>query len=76
MDVYEIVLKLIGPINPIGETNTDRVRYENLQQTIDLVDRLILNISHVSDNRNRPEYSLSNAGKKAYQFLQELKEDL
>ncbi len=27
----EIIMTLVGPINPIGETNTDEQRFENLK---------------------------------------------
>ena len=41
MTVHEIVNKLIGNINPVGETNTDNDRFENLKAKCELVNLLI-----------------------------------
>ena len=40
MDVYEIVGKLVGPIDPIGETQTDERRFENLKVMTELKESL------------------------------------
>ena len=37
----DVVKKLIGKINPIGETNTDNERFENLKAMCELVNNLI-----------------------------------
>ena len=72
MNIYEIVKKLIGPIMPIGETNSDADRLKNLEETFYLVTKLIYDLKVIAELSNRPEFSLSNAGKKADQFLTEI----
>lgn len=75
MDVYEVVKKLIGDINPIGETNTDNERFENLKKMTDLVDRLLFDIDIVAtENIKRPEYSMKRAGEFAGKFFKDLDE--
>lgn len=39
--VVEIVENLIGKINPVGETNEDEIRFENLKLMCDLTNSLI-----------------------------------
>lgn len=36
MDIYEVVTKLVGPIDPAGETHTDKKRFENLKVMCDV----------------------------------------
>ena len=69
MDYYGIITKLIGEIEPAGETNIDEVRFENLEQMTFLVNRLIMDIQEVSQNKNRVEYSMKRAGEYASKFL-------
>lgn len=42
-----VVMQLIGPIDPVGETNTDNKRYENLKTLTELVERLFVNLNDV-----------------------------
>ena len=70
MDYYGIITKLIGSIEPVGESNTDESRYENLQQMTLLVDRLIQDLRQVSEeNKDRIEYSMKRIGEYATKFL-------
>ena len=41
MDYHGIITKLIGPIEPVGETNEDEKRFSNLTNMTILVDRLV-----------------------------------
>jgi hypothetical protein len=69
-DYTEIVKKLIGRIDPIGETNADEERYVNLGIMCELVNNLVRDINEVAFyNKNRQEYSLQRAGKYAEKFL-------
>lgn len=80
MNVYDVVRKLIGEIEPIGENDTDDVRFKNLKAMTDLVDSLLIDIEYIAtvfnDNfvysRNSPEYTRSRAGQLAYSFLEEM----
>jgi len=54
--LHEIVKKLVGKINPVGETNTDNARYENLKVMTGLVDNLLVDINTVAlNNKNKQE---------------------
>jgi hypothetical protein len=69
MDIYEIVKKLVGGIQPVGETNVDNKRYENLVEMTELVDKLIFDISQVAYNKNSYMASYKKAGVFADNFL-------
>lgn len=75
-NIYEVTQRLCGMINPQGESNIDAVRYENLEQTIDVVERLINDIVRVAENQKRPEHSMRKAGIRADEFLMQLKQHL
>jgi hypothetical protein len=72
MELVDIVRKLVGPIDPIGETNADANRFQNLQVITNLVDRLIGDIDRVASNKNRMEYSIQKAGNYATKFMDDL----
>jgi hypothetical protein len=72
MDIHEIVKKLVGPIDPVGESNTDDIRFENLKIMTELVDELLTDIDHVASNRDRAEYSMKRAGEHASKFYDDL----
>jgi len=66
----EIVKKLIGKINPIGETTTDNDRFENLKSMCELVNNLITDIDNVStQNSDAREFSVKRAAEYASNFL-------
>lgn len=69
MNHYEIVKKLIGNIKPIGETNTDNERFNNLLIMCELVDFLLSDIDKVAYFKNSQEYSVKRAGDYANKFL-------
>ena len=71
-----VIKKLLGNIYPVGETNIDEKRLENLEETIQLVHRLIYDISNVSLNKNSQYYSMKKCGERAYKYLKELKDSL
>jgi len=73
MEIYDIVKKLIGEIDPVGETNTDDDRFENLKETTELVDRLLTDINRVEyKNKDRGEFSMKRAGEYAKKFLDKI----
>lgn len=71
MKIYEIVQRLIGEIEPRGESYTDEERYKNLQEAIELAESLITDIQYVARNKECPEYSKQKAGKLADKFLRQ-----
>ncbi len=76
MTNYNVVTKLIGPICPVGETNTDEARLKNLKDMIELTDRLLFDIGVAATFYDRHEVSVARAGKQAAQFLKDTKEAL
>jgi hypothetical protein len=75
MEVYDVVKKLIGPIEPVGEANIDNIRFENLKEMCDLVEKLLSDIQYVVSFKDCSEFSRSNAGKKAEKFLKSIKDE-
>jgi hypothetical protein len=69
MDYYEIMKKLIGNIEPVGESHTDDPRYGNLKEYMALAERLLVDIASVAGYADRPEYSMSRAGTLAKEYL-------
>ena len=66
----DVVKKLIGNINPIGETNTDNERFENLKAMCELVNNLVSEIDNVSYvNAGSREFSVKRASEFAQKFL-------
>ena len=72
MNIYEVVTKVVGPINPVGETHTDNRRFDNLEVMCDLVDRLLTDIDGVAQNKHRCEYSMKKAGVYASDFYTQI----
>jgi len=72
MEIYDVVTKLIGVVEPVGETNEDDRRYENLQTLIDLTEKLLFDIGQTSNYRNRVEFSMKRAGDYAKDYLNEV----
>jgi len=69
IDLYEVVRKLTGNIEPVGETYADNASFENLKALTELVDRLVTDIDSVAENEGRSEFSMQRAGKHASHFL-------
>ena len=68
MDIYEVVKKLIGDIDPVGETHTDEKRFENLKVMCEVADKLLTDIDGVIPNKRRQEHSMKKAGEYADEF--------
>ncbi len=73
IDVYlKVVRKLVGRINPVGETNADNDSFENLKVMCGIVDKLIADIAFVAwDNKGATEFSRKRASEFAYKFIDE-----
>ena len=74
MDYEKIVKKLVGSIDPVGETNIDEERFRNLKEMCALVEGLIGEIYRVTTYADRAEGSMRRAGKYAQVFLNDIKE--
>ena len=69
IDIYEVVKKLTGPIRPVGETNTDDARFENLKVMTDLIDSLLSDIDAIEyDFKRSHQYSMKKASEFARDF--------
>ena len=69
MNIYDVVIKLIGIIKPVGETNIDNDRFENLKIMTELVDRLLTDIDQVAyQYKNNHQYSMKRASDFARKF--------
>lgn len=76
INLHDVVMKLVGPITPQGETHTDNKRYDNLSELIDLTWRLVSEIQSVAVYEKRHEHSMNIAGKKASDALANLYEQI
>lgn len=73
MTNYDVVKKLIGEINPVGETNRDNHRFDNLKAMTQLVSLLVSDIDNVAFmNKGSQEYSVKRASDFASKFLSDL----
>jgi hypothetical protein len=73
MTVYDIVKKLIGPIEPLGESNGDIKRFENLIAMTELIGKLLFDVDQVSNEANSDEYSVARAGEFAKEFIEDVR---
>ena len=51
MELYDVVMKLTGPVMPVGDSRQDEERLKNLVELCDLVDRLHTEIDEVASMR-------------------------
>jgi len=73
--IYEVVSRLVGPINPVGDSRIDEERLLNLKIVRGVVDRVLFDIAHVARcNKNLQEHSRKVAGEYADGFLRETTE--
>ena len=76
MNIEEIVIRLVGDIQPLGDHNIDQQRLQNLKTLNDLVEELLSRIISVAHEANRQEASIRNIGKCAKEFLLDITERL
>jgi len=70
MDYTAIVKKLIGNIEPVGETRADEKGFQNLIEMCKLVNELVVEIDYVAThNKDRQEYSMKVIEEYAGRFL-------
>ena len=72
MTIQDVVRELVGPIKPVGESNTDERRFENLKAMTELVDALLTDIDSVATNKGRAEGSMNKAGQFASDFQDQI----
>lgn len=75
MRLYDVIRKINGEINPIGDSSVDAERYENLLILCETVNKLVSDIDAVAYiNKGSYEYSRKKAAKYASDFLTKLLE--
>ena len=72
MTVANVVERLIGHIDPVGETHIDTKRFASLEELITLVDSLIGGIVSVAEGKTSHLASVRKAGVCAQMFLDDL----
>lgn len=76
-NIDEIIMKLVGSIDPVGETHTDTKVKQNLVILIDALYPVIYNIEQVARiNEKRHEASRQEIGKLARSFLNNLAKEI
>ncbi len=76
LELHEIVMTLIGPIQPLGESNGDARRLENIKVLTELVDKLLFEIQEAANAADRHEASMKVIGVHARDFLIEVMENI
>lgn len=71
-EIREVVDKLIGDVEAIGETRHDEKAYDNLAIMTYVCDALIDEIRSSSQTKDRVEYSMNRVGDRAYSYLKDL----
>jgi len=70
MDIYEVVKKLIGDVEPIGDSTIDSMTYENLQKLTSLAEQLLTDICRIeTEYKNNHQYSMKRASEHCAGFL-------
>ena len=69
MTIAEVVRKLIGEINPVGSSEVDKIRLENLQKLTILIDELICDVAYVKRYKDNSEFSVNKIGNFADEYL-------
>ena len=75
MNVYEVVKKLIGEIEPVGDSRIDEKRLQNLRTFSAVAEDMLCDLKKVSSFKGRPEYSVNQSGKFAKDALEYFKEE-
>lgn len=74
MELFEIVMKLVGPVQPVGSTEEDAARLSNMKALTELTDRLLSEIAHAALSATRPEASMRKIGQHAIDFMRDVKD--
>ena len=69
MELYDVVMKLNGPITPLGDSSADGARLDNLKDLCSLVDALVSAIDEVAMETGDHMASVKTAKDCAADFL-------
>ena len=70
--ILEVINKLVGYIEPYGETYHDKKAYDNQEELIYIIRELIGVLGANSRYKNRVEYSVKKIGERAHGSLKNL----
>lgn len=76
MTIYDLVCKIIGPINPVADAAIDSKRRENLKKFDRLIQHLINDIRDIAVLSDSEYASMKSAGKYAKSILKEISSDI
>ena len=70
--ILEVINKLVGDIEPYGESRHDEIAYDNQEELIYIIRELIGALGANSRYKNRVEYSVKKIGERAHDSLKDL----
>lgn len=70
-EVADIVFKIVGEIEPVGETYTDDARFNHLQTLLNTLDILIDEVTFLLPCEDRYEYSIQRAGQEVRHWIKD-----
>lgn len=71
--IIQVIEKLIGGVEPVGSTETDNIRFENLKKLTEITDHFLTVIDDIAyRNCNSYQYSVQRAGKHCSEFLDKI----
>ena len=73
LEYFTIIEKLIGPIEPVGDSDVDRIRLKNLEQYTNLIDKMLVEVDSIASSyKDHHQSSLSVAGEHCSKFMDSL----
>jgi hypothetical protein len=69
MEIFDVVMRLNGPIDPVGDSSIDRTRLGNLQALCDLTGQLFDRITAVAEASGDHMASIKEAKNCAAKFI-------
>ena len=73
MELFEIVMKLNGPVQPLGERHADQTRLANMKTLTKLADRILYEINRAEPAADRVEFYVKAIGVHAREFMESVK---
>lgn len=71
--LYQVIMRLIGPIEPIGDPSTDQCRYNSLNRLLLTMEQLIIDIDELATKHKGSQIdSIRTIGHRCDQFLTSL----
>lgn len=68
MDILDVVMRIVGPVDPVGDFEEDGKRLSNLQDLLDLTNSLLVIIDSIASDQGK-EGTVRLASNKCSEFL-------